>query len=259
MCDDSERSTLIEDHLYLVDGLASKFRLKNSLLEEKDLAQEAYVALVKAARSYDATRGVRFAAYARTCMTNALINYARVQSGKASQTDSLNEITHHDGEVEFIDLLIADGVDAHRESHRNEVRAALRDGIDSLTVEQRGIIELWLDGARWTEIASDLGISKQAAQQMARRGFSHIKAHLEKCHLIEQMEELEGMEHRSKSQTLVSPNTERERSQSIHFMPAERPASTPFHEKVSPSQSLRSDRDQQLSWWQKLKNFFSTR
>ena len=80
----SEERALVEEHLDLVhwiitDNIVVKKHIIG--LEYYDLAQEGYLLLIKAARTYDAEKG-RFPIYARIVIRNGLFSYCRAADAK---------------------------------------------------------------------------------------------------------------------------------------------------------------------------------
>lgn len=69
---------LVRDHLHVVDHVVSSFRSRlPSHVNPDDLRSAAHLGLIAAARSYDPSRGVPFAAYASTRMRGAVLDELR--------------------------------------------------------------------------------------------------------------------------------------------------------------------------------------
>lgn len=69
-------------------------------LEWEDIAQEAYIALLSAIRTYQAEKGASFETYANTLIRNRLFSYANRHKKKAGQV-SLEYISETSGDVVY--------------------------------------------------------------------------------------------------------------------------------------------------------------
>ena len=72
-----------------------------------DLIQEGYIGLLKAEKSYDPNKGVKFSTYATMCIRNAMLLYMR-QIKKDRKNISLNSILDEDSQLELVDVLSED-------------------------------------------------------------------------------------------------------------------------------------------------------
>lgn len=73
---------LIEDHLYLANIIAHKYKHASNGLDFKDLVQEGRIGLITAVAYYDPMYGTKFSTYAsiwiKQCITDALTSKSRV-------------------------------------------------------------------------------------------------------------------------------------------------------------------------------------
>ncbi|OMD85649.1 hypothetical protein BSK49_19225 [Paenibacillus odorifer] len=67
---------LIQNNMGLVGSIAHKIN-KTTGVEYLELFQEGSIGLIKAARSFDETKGFKFATYASHCITNEMLGYLR--------------------------------------------------------------------------------------------------------------------------------------------------------------------------------------
>ncbi|ETT46245.1 hypothetical protein BSK66_31745 [Paenibacillus odorifer] len=82
---------LIQNNMGLVGSIAHKIN-KTTGVEYLELFQEGSIGLIKAARSFDETKGFKFATYASHCITNEMLAYLRKTRRISSRYQSLDAI-----------------------------------------------------------------------------------------------------------------------------------------------------------------------
>ena len=87
------RNRLVESQLRLADRIARDYRRKG--VELDDLRQVAYLALVRAAARYDASRGTRFSVFASVSINGALKRYFRDHGWSVRPPRSIQELSLH--------------------------------------------------------------------------------------------------------------------------------------------------------------------
>ena len=101
--EDADRDALVQSHMGLAEHLARRFTGRGESLE--DLTQVAYLALVKAADRFDATREVEFATFATPTVLGEIKRHFRdkgwavrvprqMQELRIALTKAVEDLTH---------------------------------------------------------------------------------------------------------------------------------------------------------------------
>lgn len=153
----------------LIESAVSKCMKAYSISENErdDLAQEAALALYKAAMAFDNTKGVSFGLYAKICIQNRIISYIRSnrQNGDAEQApyDFYCDMPGDDTPEQ---LFISE-----------EALKELNSKIDaSLTGFESSVFRLYLEDLSYEDISHALSRSKKSVDN----AISRIKAKLRK-------------------------------------------------------------------------------
>ena len=148
-----------------ISTLAYSFSLPAS--EQEDLCQEGRMALYRAAMSYDEV-SASFTTYAVTCMTNAMITFAKKynaqNAGKAYDV-SPEECTKADeaGVVTSVEL--------------DELLA--KDGFAGLSEYERRVMAMKLSGYKVGEIAKKLGKETKSVENTLFRARQKLRKHID--------------------------------------------------------------------------------
>jgi RNA polymerase sigma factor (sigma-70 family) len=135
-------------------------------LDNEDLAQELRIALIKAAKAYDDSRGVVFHTYLHT----SLVNTIRTLISKAQRQPLQRSIdlTYLDSNVvpfEISKALIDPG------TYSDEIEANLWVEAQGLENKEKLFLQLKLEGLTMEEITEDLGESAYKVRQSLRDKF----------------------------------------------------------------------------------------
>ena len=156
--------SLLGLYSHTISTLAYSFSLPAS--EHEDLCQEGRMALYRAAMNYDEA-GASFSTYAVTCMTNAMITFAKKynaqNAGKAydvSPEDVSNEAPGVISAVELDELLS-------------------KDGFAGLSSYERHVMALKLSGYKVGEIAKKLGKQTKSVENTLFRARQKLKKHID--------------------------------------------------------------------------------
>lgn len=163
--DEGVKSQLIERNLRLVVYIARRF--ENTGVGIEDLISIGTIGLIKAANTFDNSKGIRFSSYAARCIENEVLMFFR-SSKKNAQDISMNEPidTDKDGNVlTLMDVMatedsICDELDSRIKSE--QLRRYIRE---CLTVREMEILTMryGLDGRSpltQREVASKMDISR---------------------------------------------------------------------------------------------------
>lgn len=146
---------------------AYSFALKNPA-DADDLLQDGMLALLKAAETYDKTKGASFATYADVCVSNKMKNTAAKHIPETDEICGEDDYGQSDPSPE--DILI------EREKMRE-----LYDTISTvLSQKEWEIFRMFLDGCSYSEIASQLKITEKSVDNALMRTRRKLKAALPK-------------------------------------------------------------------------------
>lgn len=146
-------------------------------LETDDLCQEGLVGLFHAARGYDDSNGAAFKTYAGTCIANRMIMAYRSALSRKNQPMS-NFVSFNEEESPGF-MLQGDGWNP-------ETVLASNEGIDQMWRKIRlilsrmelRVLELYLSGYSYVEIAVRLEISSKAADNALHRAKLKLKTRM---------------------------------------------------------------------------------
>lgn len=145
--------TLLEQYMPVIEHRISSIRSRYSTLtpeDEKDLRQEAHVALYRASLSYDVTQHeVSFGLYAKICVENALISALRKMKPSALPLDmeQLSELPDATAESD----------PTHRVREQEDYEALCRTIACALSPYENQIWQRYMAGATAAEIAVRMG------------------------------------------------------------------------------------------------------
>lgn len=149
---------------HTISTLAFSFSLPAS--EHEDLCQEGRMALYRAAMSYD-EKCAGFSTYAVTCMTNAMITFAKKYNAQnlgkvydVSPDDVGHESSGAISAIEFEELLST-------------------DGFAGLSAYERHVMALKLSGYKVGEIAKKLGKKTKSVENTLFRARQKLKKYID--------------------------------------------------------------------------------
>jgi RNA polymerase sigma factor (sigma-70 family) len=169
-----EQEKLFEEHQQFALVLAKRNCPKNA--DTSIPEQEALLALRHAVVRFEPGKGL-FKAFAKVVIKNQLRDLARQNQRLERVSTTLD--SDFSGSVcdeweapkdQIPDL----GPSPAREAERNEIRHALKMGIGQLTPEQGRIVEAYMSGHSFAEIARQNGKTEQAVGQMFHRATNNL-------------------------------------------------------------------------------------
>lgn len=156
-------TVLILRYLNLVRKKAS---LYSGGAEFDDLAQEGFLAFMRAADSFDPQRGTSFSVFAEVCITNGIRSAVRRLSRSADE--SLSEDINEQAE---------DSTTPENIWFEKEATAGMYEKISELLSKKEwDIFKLYLGGASYEEIAESLDIPKKSVDNAVFRIRKKLKA-----------------------------------------------------------------------------------
>lgn len=159
---------LVEKNMGLVYYIARSFQKSTTGgIEYDDLVQEGMVGLVKAARTFDESRGFLFSTYAGNCIQKEILAYMKRQR-KHKRSISINQdIRGTDGDGAPMEEILGY---SQKEYENVWKRDLLERCIRSLNQSQREIVLLYYGkGLKQKEIAKQLGISQGQVCRIIKR------------------------------------------------------------------------------------------
>ena len=145
-------SVLISRYLKLVLKRAHFF--SDDYSDVEDLTQEGLLALYKAIESFDPSRNSAFAAFADVCVTNRIKTVAqksaKINSGRFTDPDETEILADIDSSPENIWL---------EKEHSSSIDGKIRS---VLSKTEASVLNLYLDGLSYKEIALRLGVTEKS-------------------------------------------------------------------------------------------------
>lgn len=153
--------------------------------DHEDLLQEGMIGLFKAIRDYDAGRDASFNTFANLCITRQV--YTAVQASNRKKHVFLNSYVSLNGskespegeQLELFQALVAPNTNPEdliidRENLNNLERSILQE----LSAYEKQVLDLYLIGLSYTEIAKVLGKTEKATDNAMQRVKMKIKKFL---------------------------------------------------------------------------------
>jgi RNA polymerase primary sigma factor len=190
--DESARRRLVAANLRFVVSVARRYQGHG--LPIADLVNEGNLGLLRAARRFDETRGVRFISYAHWWVRRSIVEAVERHAGRGHEGGpswlSLDEPLA-DGQGTLQEVLAdprQDGPD--REVVREALRGAIEAGLSDLPEREREVLRRYFGLGRGgsdslEEIARTLGVSRERVRQLRDRGISRLRMHAGRHDLAE--------------------------------------------------------------------------
>lgn len=129
-----------------------------------DLIQEGMIGLLKAVFEYDPERDASFGGYATVCIRNKIVSAVRTYNRRSNRAlnDALPIMTEDGAEEYLVDVSRApdDPIETYIDRERSD---ALRQAIDTLlSPRQKAVLQLYLEGYSYKEIAARLALSEKS-------------------------------------------------------------------------------------------------
>lgn len=138
--------------------------------DREDLIQEGMIGLFKAMRDYNSEKNVPFAAFARLCIERQM--YTAIEAAGRLKNAPLNSYVSLSEEGD--DSLVAGGIEEaviERTSYQQLYESVQKN----LSAMEREVLELYLEGKDYTEIAKILGKTDKSIDNALQRIKSKIR------------------------------------------------------------------------------------
>lgn len=148
--------------------------------DRDDAMQEASIALMRAVRTFDEARGIKFSTFATQVMTRHLISVnAKAGNRNARNATSLDEtISEDDGDTTKKDM-IAQDVGRFTERPDEDGIRIVAEVLASIPPRVQAMLRKYGAGMTQEEIAEELGISRQAVGKAIANGAEAMRKRLE--------------------------------------------------------------------------------
>lgn len=152
-----------------VFSLSTAFNLPEAELE--DVRQEGRMALYRAAKSYDASRGVKFTTYAAACMSNAMLNFVkrynadRLSSGEMLELDADKAADSETTEGVVFSEQLSDML--------------CKKGFAGLSENERSVLVMKLSGLKTAQISKKTEKSPKSVDNTLFRAREKLRRYLE--------------------------------------------------------------------------------
>ena len=138
-------------------------------LDKEDLAQELRIALIKAARAYDESKGAIFHTYLHT----SLVNTIRTLITKAQRRPMARSIDLTFDDSSVMPKEIANAM-IEPKNYTEEIEARLWVHAQGLSAKEQVFLELKLEGLTMEEFTEDLGESAYKVRQSLREKLKEL-------------------------------------------------------------------------------------
>lgn len=181
-----QQASLVENNVKLVYYLVRKSFLENGDYDE--LISTGFIGLVKAAKTFDEDKQIKFATYASKCIVNEILMFLRKRdrlrkngiiclSMEANFQVSEEKANHRHSPLNF-QTLLADDTDIEAEYIE---RTSLQQALESLNARDRELLEMnYMRNMGQREIASYYGISQSYVSRKLVRAIKELKRSLNK-------------------------------------------------------------------------------
>ncbi len=172
----SKRDKLILDNqrlvYYLYEQLSKTDIVKNN---KDDIVSEGMLGLIKAADTFDETKGYQFCTYAGLCIRNAMLMYIRKLNKHWNKEISLYASVGEDSDGNLIcyaDIIRSDAEDFFDSYNK----VLVKERIDKLPERDKEIIQAFLSGYKQKEIAAMIGVQQSSISRRIKRIKKKLKS-----------------------------------------------------------------------------------
>ena len=183
--DERALNKLIEANLRFVIAIARQYQGQGLPME--DLVSEGNIGMMKAARKYDASRGLRFVNYAvvfiRQQIEKALGKESaeqRVESAKDGQSRSVDAPLGSKSNVSLLSVLAdANSPLADERVYSSNIESAVEYALSSLSERERLVINAFYgigeEHQTMMEIAETMNLKRERVRQIRNKAIRHLK------------------------------------------------------------------------------------
>lgn len=166
-------TVLTDRYLKLIRSVTSKYKISG--LEIDDLTQEGLLGLLCAVKTFKSDGGASFKTYAALCINRRIITL--LKSSETNRKRALNDyVSLDDSNCE--DSACEEIVDPEESFIGKENLSSLKQIISQcLTETENRVLELYLAGESYNDIADELGVSSKAVDNALQRTRRKLRKH----------------------------------------------------------------------------------
>ena len=172
----SKRDKLILDNQRLVYYLYEQLSKTDIVKSNKDdIVSEGMLGLIKAADTFDETKGYQFCTYAGLCIRNAMLMYIRKLNKHWNKEISLYASVGEDSDgnqICYADIIRSDAKDFFDSYNK----VLVKERIDKLSEKDKEIIHAFLWGYKQKEIAAMMGVQQSSISRRIKRIKKKLKS-----------------------------------------------------------------------------------
>ena len=160
-CDDFAFNEIVKEYARMLESIISSYEgeFGDFKLNRDDLRQEAYIALYDACKSYKVGMDTKFSTFAYTCIKRRVHRfYSRYVRCYCKETTSLDSFETRDPGFLYYSTCVNE--DAYNKEKENRIEA-LKIIMDSLSYEDRTIVDMRMNNYSYQEISNKLNINKK--------------------------------------------------------------------------------------------------
>ena len=160
---------LVTDNIKLVYYMFNRLRQTQPVITYKDdIISEGMVGLVKAAKSFDCSRGIKFATFATLCIHNEMLMFLRQLNRFIYKERSIDEPISKD--YEGNELCLADVIPA-KQTPQDDILAALEFNLflQKQTGRDRQILSAYRLGYKQKDIGKLTGLSQSYVLRLRKK------------------------------------------------------------------------------------------
>ncbi len=158
-------TVLTDRYSKLIRSVTSKYKISG--LEADDLTQEGLLGLLSAVKTYNANQGASFKTYAGLCINRRIITLLR-RSGN-NKSKALNDyVSLYDASVEENMNVAAENPEDNFIGKEN-LNSLKKSISECLSKRENRVLDLYLAGESYSNIANELSISAKAVDNAIQR------------------------------------------------------------------------------------------
>lgn len=171
MGDKISQEILLLKYKNLVKSIAKAYNIAGA--DYEDIIQEGMIGLYKAIRDFDITKGVYFHVFAKTCINRQIITAVRTAARKkhAPLNESISFDNHFvEAELNFMPGNRAESNNPEKILLAKERQELIQEMIEKLlTQKEKQVLELYLKGSSYKEMAAKIGITEKGISSTIHR------------------------------------------------------------------------------------------
>ena len=173
-----EQAKTVEENMGLAGMIANK--AVGFGWDREEAMQEASIALMRAVRTFDPSRGVKLSTYASQVMTRHLISQnSRLSARNARFTDSLDATIGDNEDGATMKDMVSQDLGRFTERPDEDGIRKVAEVLATIPAKVQKMLRLYGAGMTHEEIAQEFGITRQGVQQAIARGAEVMRKRLE--------------------------------------------------------------------------------